>query len=188
MNGVDSSLGYAVLGFLLSGPCHGYALRQKFSSALGPVWNLAQSQLYAVLHRLEDEGMVTSTQYNAEGRPPRVEYAATPEGRKAALNWSRAPVRRARHIRVEFPAKLYILRRHAPHEVSHLIEAQEAFLRRLEGRLTGQRALPSDDPVVGMVSLELRRHHVQALQAWLVRCRQVLQLEKGGGGDDENAE
>ncbi|MFO8034634.1 MAG: PadR family transcriptional regulator [Candidatus Bipolaricaulota bacterium] len=183
MKGFDTSLGYAVLGLLLSGPCHGYALRERFTSALSPVWKLAQSQLYATLHRLENEGLVTSTRRHTEGRPPRVEYAATPEGTKAALDWARAPVRRARHIRVEFPAKLYILRRNAPHEVPHLLAAQEEFLRRLQGRLAGQRALPSDDPVVGTLSLELRRHQVQALRAWLDRCRQALEPEKEGAWD-----
>jgi len=183
MKGSDTSLGYAVLGLLLSGPCHGYALRRRFTRALGPVWKLAQSQLYATLHRLEEEKLVSSTRRHVEGRPPRVEYAATPEGRKAALDWARAPVRRARHIRVEFPAKLYILRRNAPQEVLHLLEAQEALLHRLEGRLAGQRALPSDDPVVGILSLELRQHQVQALRAWLARCRQELETQQEGASD-----
>ncbi len=178
MNRLDTSLGHAIVGMLLSGPCHGYALRARFNKGLGPVWKLAQSQLYATLHRLETEGLVRSHRRKAGGRPTRVEYAVTLAGRRAALEWARSPVRRARDIRVEFPAKLYILRLHAPHDIPHLLAAEEQFLRRLEGRLAGQRALPSDDPVVGALSLQLRRCQVGAMRAWLQQCRDMLEQEK----------
>ncbi len=187
MDRLDSSLGYAIVGLLLSGPCHGYALRERFSSALGPVWRVAQSQLYATLHRLESERLVRSARRDVGGRPPRVEYAATPQGRHAALHWARSPVRRARDIRVEFPAKLYILRRSAPQEVPHLLASQEEFLQRVEQRLAGQRTLPSDDPLLGALSLELRRCQVRALQAWVRHCREAVEREKGEDRDPQYA-
>ncbi len=169
---------HAIVGILIDRPCHGYALRRRFASALGPIWKLPQSQLYAILHRLEEQGWVTSQQNAVGGRPPRTVYAATPTGTHAALTWARAPVRRARHIRIELPAKLYILRRVAPHHVHELLERQHRALVRLEARFARQAALPSDDPLVGALALDLRRRQVAALRDWIERCCEVLRNNK----------
>ncbi len=178
MSGLHDAAHHAIAGILIDGPCHGYALRQRFTSALGPIWRLPQSQLYAILHRLEEQGWVSSQRRTVGGRPPRTVYAATPAGARAALTWARAPVRRARDIRVEFPAKLYILRRVAPHHVHELLERQHRALQRLEERFARQVTLPSDDPIVGALALDLRRRQVAALRGWVERCSEVLQSHK----------
>ncbi len=177
----DKSLGYVLVGLVVDEPCHGYSLRARFAAGLGPVWKVAQSQHYATLHRLESEGLVTSQRQRGGTRPARVVYAATDEGRLQALSWAQSPVRRARDIRIELPAKLYILRRAAPNAVGALLKAQDRLLQRLEGRLAKQTALPSDDRAVGTLTLALRQYQVKALRAWLQHCRQVLDVQKEEG-------
>ncbi len=57
------SIEYVLLGFLEKEPVHGYDLYKRLSSfkSVGLVWHIKQSQLYALLERLEEEGLVTST-------------------------------------------------------------------------------------------------------------------------------
>ena len=45
---------YAVLGMLNERAMHGYALRERIDSTLGPLWRIATSQIYAALHLLQD--------------------------------------------------------------------------------------------------------------------------------------
>ncbi|NJL53976.1 PadR family transcriptional regulator [bacterium] len=49
-----------ILGLLAVEACHGYQLLDHFRSpaALGRVWNLSTSQLYAVLKRLDRLGYI----------------------------------------------------------------------------------------------------------------------------------
>ena len=52
---------YALLGFLRQRPMHAYEMHQTLmqAEALGLVWHVKQSQLYALITRLEDEAFVT---------------------------------------------------------------------------------------------------------------------------------
>src|SRR5690349_23848304 len=51
---------FALLGFLIAGPSHGYDLHQRFVTELGQVWHLSQSQAYAILKRLEQRGDISA--------------------------------------------------------------------------------------------------------------------------------
>ena len=54
---------WSLLGLLRQQPMHGYELHQMLSTAegLGLIWHLKQSQLYALLERLEERGYLSST-------------------------------------------------------------------------------------------------------------------------------
>ena len=53
---------YALLGFLRDEPMHAYEMYQQLheTEALGLVWRIKQSQLYALLARLEETGYLTT--------------------------------------------------------------------------------------------------------------------------------
>jgi PadR family transcriptional regulator, regulatory protein PadR len=71
-----------VLAVLADGPCHGYGivseLRRRTSRELDP----AEGTLYPALHRLEHDGLVTSSWSDGAPRRRRV-YALTSRGREA---------------------------------------------------------------------------------------------------------
>ena len=118
----------ALLGFLQNGPQHGYQIHQLVShpDGLGLIWNLKQSQLYALFDKLEAGGYVSSVMQSQEPYPPRRVFTLTGDGRKAYRNWLTSPVTVPRMVRQEFLAKLYFLREAEKDIATALIERQRA--------------------------------------------------------------
>jgi PadR family transcriptional regulator AphA len=164
----------AALGFLIERPLHGYDLHQRMKAALGPVWRIALSQLYNVLHRLEQNGWIACREEPQEGAPPRRVCQATDEGIRAFRTWSVSPVEHLRDLRVEFVAKLYLLRRGFPEAVPELLAAQMKLLRGTLDALAQRKTIESDDPAIGAVVLAFRRHQLASAISWLEASREVL--------------
>ena len=158
---------FAVLGALLAGPAHGYELKRRLAEGLGPIWRIAPSQLYALLPRLERQGLVRGRTLPQEGRPPRRVYALTQSGEEAFWEWATSPVRHARDLRLQLLAKLYFLRRYAPKRLLPLIALQRAWLSRLRERIAGLDTLPTDDPVLSELVISFRLAQLDALLDWL---------------------
>ena len=103
------SVEYVLLGFLEQESIHGYDLYKRLNSLepVGLVWRIKQSQLYAIMDRLEVEGLVTSTVIPGESHPNRKQYELTDSGRATFMSWRSSPVQHGREIRMEFLAKLF---------------------------------------------------------------------------------
>src|SRR5258706_4164905 len=72
---------FALLGFLIDGPSHGYDLHQRFIVELGHVWHLSQSQAYAILKRLEQRGDINAQIVEQNKLPARQMLRITAQGR-----------------------------------------------------------------------------------------------------------
>jgi len=77
-------LEFAVLGLLHEGPTHGYDLRRRLNTALGPFRALSYGTLYPALRDLLDHGLIAETTDPAgpSGRRPRVVYELTAAGKE----------------------------------------------------------------------------------------------------------
>jgi DNA-binding PadR family transcriptional regulator len=71
-----------ILAVLEGGPLHGYAVIEELRRRSEGAFELAEGTLYPVLHRLEADGLLTSTWSDASGRRRRV-YRLTRRGRTA---------------------------------------------------------------------------------------------------------
>jgi PadR family transcriptional regulator, regulatory protein PadR len=69
-----------VLASLRDGPLHGYAIIDELKQRSGGTFDLAEGTVYPVLHRLEADGLLSSTWSDATGRRRRV-YRLTRRGR-----------------------------------------------------------------------------------------------------------
>ncbi len=172
---------FAVLGFLVEASMHGYELRERLAAGLGTFWRIASSQLYQVLHRLEEQGCVESAVEAGPVGPARTVYRATKAGRAAFWDWATSPVRHARQIRVEFLAKVYFLRRLAPDRLDGLVEGQIAALRELHGYLRKRSRLETDDIVLGALAASYRRNRVEGTIRWLEENKRGLLAGKESG-------
>ena len=170
---------YAVLGLLNEGPMHGYALRERLDSTLGPFWRIATSQIYSALHLLQQKGMTMMEVQAQPDRPPRNVYLITPQGREAYRAWCLSPVRHLRDMRVEFLAKLYFLHHSGSADVLSLIDKQTVFLKRLHARVSQRNNLPTDDQVLARLALRFRARQISATLKWLEECKQEF-VQKGG--------
>lgn len=165
---------HALLGFLCDAPIHAYEMHQKLhhAEALGLVWRIKQSQLYALLARLEEAGYLTMVTAPQETRPARKMLHLTPAGRAAFEKWRETPVYHGRDMRQEFLAKLYFAQLAGTACVQKLVASQRAVCRSMLAGLQ-MRAQNAIQPYARLV-YEFRYSQMQASCEWLERCETLL--------------
>jgi DNA-binding PadR family transcriptional regulator len=153
----------ALLGFLMQGPAHGYALHERADEELGRIWYMGMSNVYGTLRDLEESGRVEWS-LDDESYPPRKVYSITPEGRSSFRAWVREPVPAIRDMRVEFLAKLYFFHTLQLTGLDALVEAQEeACRRRLAELEVAEAAADTFERTVN----QFRRLRIEATLEWL---------------------
>lgn len=165
---------HAVLGFLVDVPAHGYELRDRLARGLGAFWRIASSQLYQVLHRLEEEGWVKRTLETGSAGPPRIVFQITRRGQDAFWGWAVSPVPHVRQIRVEFLAKAYFLRRLEPDRLAELVTGQIEALSDLARSLGAKPCVETDDVGLGELAASYRKSQVEGTIGWLKENEQKL--------------
>jgi DNA-binding PadR family transcriptional regulator len=167
---------YALLGLLRCEPLHAYEMYQRLrrGESLGRVWQLKQSHLYALLARLEEQGLIAGAVETQGARPPRRMLALTDAGVAAYSAWVTTPVRHGRDFRLAFLAKLACATGEGKEAVAALISGQRAtciaWQRELEQRIA---AIPGAQPYDRLV-LEFRAGQIAAILTWLARCEGEL--------------
>ena len=73
-----------ILAVLADGPLHGYAVIEALRLRSEGAFDLAEGTLYPVLHRLEADGLLSSSWSEASGRRRRI-YRLTRRGRAALI-------------------------------------------------------------------------------------------------------
>ena len=169
-------MGYALLGLLRREPLHAYEMYQRLrrGDALGRVWQLKQSHLYALLARLEEHGLIAGAIAAQGARPPRRMLALTAEGVAAYTAWVEAPVRHGRDFRLEFLAKLACADGEGTEAVAALISSQRAICAAWERDLQKRIAAVPEEQAYDRLVLEFRMGQIAAILAWLARCEQEL--------------
>lgn len=165
---------FALLGLLLEKPAHGYDLSRRFDphSALGDVIHLSPSHLYALLTRLERDGLIAGEVQDAGNHPQRRVYRLTEAGRESVQRWMDEPVSHPRDMRIDFPLKLYIARGFGAVRVRELVDRQRVVFEKYIERLQDEEE-PSDT-VGDTAFLKLMRMgrigRAQAALDWLNLC------------------
>lgn len=78
----------AVLALLaIEGERSGYDLLRRASKAIAHVWSPAKTQLYAVLARLESDGLARGRAVRQASRPDKRLFRITKDGRRALADW-----------------------------------------------------------------------------------------------------
>ncbi|MCW5591362.1 MAG: helix-turn-helix transcriptional regulator [Burkholderiales bacterium] len=72
-----------VLAALGDGPAHGYGIVRTIRARSEGVLKMGEGQLYPILHRLEEEGLVGGDWEMQDGKPPRKVYTLTEAGHGA---------------------------------------------------------------------------------------------------------
>ena len=72
-----------VLAALVGGPAHGYAVIQEIHRRSGGAFDLPEGTIYPALHRLEENGLLSSRWTIADSGRKRRTYALTRRGRVA---------------------------------------------------------------------------------------------------------
>lgn len=113
----------------MSGPRHGYEIMQFTEKALGETWFVGTSQLYALLKRLQQQGLVQSALEHQDARPSKRIFTISPEGKDAFLKWLHEPTRHVRDFRIEFMAKLFFFYHLSIRGGNKLVDVQMDLLK-----------------------------------------------------------
>ena len=160
---------YALLGILMTGPKHGYEMHSYFSSHMDQFWRLSMSQIYALLKRMEKNGVVISKSEWQNNRPPKKIFSITQTGKESFLNWVYSPVNHVRNLRIEFMAKLFFIKELKLKRVTDIIDKQIAILRETLHLLQHPKEKTMDEFQKALHSFKIS----QATSAieWLKECK-----------------
>lgn len=170
------ALEHALLGFLLQRPMHAYDIHRALTQnhELGLIWRVKQSQLYALLTKLEDEGYIYGTTEPQGNRPPRRMLHLTEAGRQAFTRWIAAPVAHGRDFRQEFLAKLFFANQaDDPQVLTTLLQRQRQACQNLLDDLRTQ-AERAPAPSYDLLVLHFRIGQLEHILRWLDECEAAL--------------
>jgi DNA-binding PadR family transcriptional regulator len=102
------ALGDAILACLTERPMTGYELAKTFDSSIGFFWKADHQQIYRELSRLRDRGHIQGREVVQSGKPNKMVYTLTPEGRAALRHWAARPSSPA-SIKDDLLVRLYAL-------------------------------------------------------------------------------
>jgi DNA-binding PadR family transcriptional regulator len=85
------ALGDAILACLTERPMTGYELAKTFDTSIGFFWKADHQQIYRELTRLRDRGHIQGREVVQSGKPNKLVYTLTPEGRAALRHWGARP-------------------------------------------------------------------------------------------------
>lgn len=158
----------ALLGFLIAKPSHGYDLHQRFTTELGKIWHLSQSQAYAILKRLENHGDISTRLMEQEKLPARQILSITETGRRRFFEWLELGVgTTARAIRLEFLTRLYFTKLHRPENLEAIYRSQIMEIASRIERLESLLAHLPQEQVFNRLSLELRLQQMKLIANWV---------------------
>jgi DNA-binding PadR family transcriptional regulator len=102
------ALGDAILVLLTERPMTGYELAKTFDTSIGFFWRADHQQIYRELTRLRDRGHIQGREVVQSGKPNKLVYTLTTEGRAALRQWAARPSSAA-SIKDDLLVRLYAL-------------------------------------------------------------------------------
>jgi DNA-binding PadR family transcriptional regulator len=85
------ALGDAILVCLTERPMTGYELAKTFDSSIGFFWKADHQQIYRELTKLRQRGYVQGREVVQSGKPNKLVYTLTAEGKTALRHWAARP-------------------------------------------------------------------------------------------------
>jgi DNA-binding PadR family transcriptional regulator len=168
-----------MLGILAARPQHGYQLLAHFNDAdkLGRVWSISTSQVYAVLKRLEHQGLIQGHEVPMPDAPPRMEYSVTESGRERLQSWlyDPKPSSSIRRVRIEFISKIYAARLLGI-PVQEIIRLQRQVCAQQREQMALQKEMA--ESVEEQLVMEFVIGQLEAAIAWIDSCEGKLTVEK----------
>jgi len=176
------ALGDAILACLTERPMTGYELAKTFDVSIGFYWKANHQQIYRELTKLRERGHIQGSEVVQSGKPNKLVYTLTPEGRAALRHWAARPSTPA-SIKDDLLVKLYAL------DSVDIDPLRDDLMARLEHhrdrcaryeRILGKRFPEGTADVADLgklLALRLGVRHERAVVEW---CEEALQALPAG--------
>ena len=189
------ALGDAILVCLTERPMTGYELAKTFDSSIGFFWKADHQQIYRELTRLRERGHVQAREVVQSGKPNKLVYTLTAEGKAALRHWAARPSSPP-SIKDDMLVRLCALeaidmeplRTDLMARLEHHRDRLARYERVLKKRFPHGAA--SLDDTGKLLALRLGLRHERAVVEWCEEALQTLQPGAGhtnvapiGGGD-----
>jgi DNA-binding PadR family transcriptional regulator len=170
------ALGDAILACLTEHPMTGYELAKTFDSSIGFFWKTDHQQIYRELSRLRDRGYILGREVVQTGKPNKLVYTLTPEGRAAFRNWAARPSSPA-SIKDDLLVRLYALeavdveplRADLMARLEQHRDRYERYQRILKKRFPDGTAAPAD--LGKLLNLRIGLRHERMVADW---CEEAI--------------
>ena len=178
------ALGDAILACLTERPMTGYELAKTFDASIGFFWKADHQQIYRELTRLRDRGQVVGCEVVQSGKPNKLVYTLTSEGRAALRHWGAKPSSPP-SIKDDMLVRLFALddldidplRADLMARLEHHRDRLSRFERILNKRFPQGTASPADTGKLLCLRMGLR--HERAVAEW---CEEALETLSAASG------
>lgn len=120
-----------ILGLLSKGKSSGYRLKQVMAKVTSSYWGESNAQIYPILKKLEQAGLVHSAVDKGSGKRNRKDFTISEEGRKVLMSWLLEPVEVSPY-REELLLKMSLSQHLSVDQVrAHLMAYQQQIVDRL---------------------------------------------------------
>ena len=166
---------YAVLGLVAYRESSGYDLAQAAKRGVGYIWAPSRSQIYKVLRRLEDAGLVAQRPVAQRGRPDKVVYRITAAGRAALVAWVEEVEDEPTGGPSVFLLKFLFAWAAPPEAAFAQLDAYERHLKRTVAHFEQRvQQLPADDPPHSLAALRHGIARGKTTLEWIEKTRKTL--------------
>ena len=170
------ALGDAILACLTERPMTGYELAKTFDASIGFFWKADHQQIYRELSRLRERGHIQGREVVQSGKPNKLVYTLTSEGRAALKHWAARPSSPP-SIKDDLLVRLYALdcidieplRADLMARLEHHRDRFARYERILKKRFPDGTAAPAD--AGKLLALHIGLRHERVVAEW---CEEAL--------------
>ena len=179
------ALGDAILVLLTERPMTGYELAKTFDASIGFFWRADHPQIYRELARLRDRGHIQGREVVQSGKPNKLVYTLTREGRAALRRWAALPAS-SPSIKDDLLVRLYALdcididplRADLMARLEYHRDRFSRFEHILEKRFP--KGATSTADVGKLLGLRMGLRYERAVVEWCEEALDTLSAEAGG--------
>ena len=171
------ALADAILACLTERPMTGYELAKTFDASIGFFWKADHQQIYRELSKLRDRGHVQAREVVQTGKPNKLVYTLTDDGKAALRHWGARPSVPA-SIKDDLLVRLYALdhidieplRTDLMARLEHHRDRHDRYERLLAKRFPQGSAATAD--IGKLLSLKLGLCHEKMVAEW---CEEAIE-------------
>src|SRR5580692_3535907 len=178
------ALADAILACLTERPMTGYELAKTFDSSIGFFWKADHQQIYRELSKLRERGHIQGREVVQSGKPNKLVYTLTAEGKAAFRHWAARPSTPA-SIKDDLLVRLYALdsvdveplRTDLMARLEHHRDRYERYERILKKRFPQGTASPAD--MGKLLGLRIGLQHERVVAEWCEEAITALSAMSG---------